>query len=57
MFIKIRRPCFRVGVSEGVRRPLLKGSIYRTVRKCNMLVPIPAEEMDNDNDINVKLER
>ncbi|XP_053386661.1 next to BRCA1 gene 1 protein-like isoform X2 [Mercenaria mercenaria] len=59
VFVKIRRPCFRVGVSaDGVRKPLLKTSVYRTQRKCGtkLLIPIYPEGEEDQNEANVKLE-
>ncbi|XP_060568887.1 next to BRCA1 gene 1 protein-like isoform X2 [Ruditapes philippinarum] len=59
VFVKIRRPCFRVGVAaDGVRKPLLKTSIYRAQRKCGtkLLIPIYGEGEEDQNDANSKLE-
>ncbi|XP_052235055.1 uncharacterized protein LOC127847284 [Dreissena polymorpha] len=56
VFVKIRRPCPRVGMVDGVRRPLLRGSIYRTHRRCNLLVPILGEGVEDQNEANNLLE-
>ncbi|WAR09784.1 NBR1-like protein [Mya arenaria] len=62
VFVKIRRPCYRVGVTKGVRKPLLAASIYnpeeartRSTRMCNLLVAIPGEE-EGQNEANSKIE-
>ena len=58
--MKLRRPCYRVGVAEGVRKPLLRTEIYKTHRKCGtkLLVPIlGGETNENENELNFRLER
>ena len=60
VFVKIRKPCYRVGVTaDGIRKPLLKTSIYRAQRKCGtkLLIPIYGEGEEDQNDANLKLER
>lgn len=58
VFVKIRRPCYRVGVSDGVRKPLLRTLIYQARRKCTskMLVPIYPEGEEGQNEANFKQE-
>lgn len=54
VFVKLRRPCLRVGVTEGIRKPLLKTSIYRQHKK--YLVPLYPEGEEQQNKVNVELE-
>ena len=58
VFVKIRRPCYGVGVVDNVRRPLLKTLIYRAHKKSStkLVVPIPTVDQ-TENELNFRLER